>query len=221
MDILINLGNKINRWAGNVAAFLCLLLIFLTAQQVIARYFFNAPSNGLEELKWHLFGMVFLLSIGYTLQVDGHVRVDMLYQNWREKTQNRLNLITQIIIIMPLSMLMIYFGVNIALSSYGYVNPRPLDYFSRNWFPSLDGLYFFLSPIESVIRKTILQGEISSAEGGLEARWIIKAFIPLGFLLLFLQSFVLTISISKKLLQPEKTKAIDSVSIDNGVDGDS
>ena len=190
---MVKWANKINQWGGTTAAFLCLLLVFLTGQQVIARYYFNAPSNGLEELKWHLFGLVFLLSLGYTYQYDGHVRVDVFYQKWSDKTKAWINLVGQLLIVNPLCLLMIYFGLHLSLNAYGYISPRELDHFAKSWFPQQDGLYPILAPLESLLRTTVLRGEISDAPGGLEARWIIKAFIPFGFLLLLIQSFALSV----------------------------
>jgi TRAP-type mannitol/chloroaromatic compound transport system permease small subunit len=43
------------------------------------RYAFNNSSIALQELEWHLFSAMFLLSIAYGLQNDTHVRVDVFY----------------------------------------------------------------------------------------------------------------------------------------------
>ena len=191
--MLIKWINKINELAGAAAAFLCLFLIILTVQQVIARYCFNAHSNGLEELKWHLFGMIFLLSLGYTYQHGGHVRVDVFYQKWTDKTKAWINFGGQIVIVQPLCLLMIYFGTHFSISAYQYINPKELDHFTNIFFSDKNGLYYFSASIESFLRNTILRGEISDVPKGLEARWVIKAFIPLGFALLLIQSLALSL----------------------------
>jgi len=48
---------------------------------VVMRYLFHRGSVALQELEWHLFALVFLLSAAYTLKHDGHVRVDIVYQS--------------------------------------------------------------------------------------------------------------------------------------------
>jgi TRAP-type mannitol/chloroaromatic compound transport system permease small subunit len=49
---------------------------------VVLRYAFNNSSIALQELEWHLFSAMFLLSIAYGLQNDTHVRVDVFYLNF-------------------------------------------------------------------------------------------------------------------------------------------
>ena len=193
MGKILTFIDKLNNLAGKLAAGFCLLLIGLTVEQVIARYFFNAPSNGLEELKWHIFGIVFLLSLGFTYQHDGHVRVDVWYQNYSPKNQALINFLGQVLIVIPFCLMMIYFGIELVGSTLEYANPKAKDHFSSWWFPNKNVLYHLSAAIESWLRATILVGEISDTQGGLEARWIIKAFIPLGFLLLGLQSLALAI----------------------------
>jgi TRAP-type mannitol/chloroaromatic compound transport system permease small subunit len=47
----------------------------------------------LQELEWHLFSAMFLLSIAYGMQDDTHVRVDVFYLNFSPKTQALINII--------------------------------------------------------------------------------------------------------------------------------
>jgi TRAP-type mannitol/chloroaromatic compound transport system permease small subunit len=58
---------------------LLLLLIANVFVDVVLRYAFNNSSIALQELEWHLFSAMFLLSIAYGLQNDTHVRVVSQY----------------------------------------------------------------------------------------------------------------------------------------------
>ena len=60
-------------------------LVLLTFEQVVARYLFNEASIAIQELLWHLFGFLFLISLGVTLKNDRHVRVDIFYGRLGEK----------------------------------------------------------------------------------------------------------------------------------------
>jgi TRAP-type mannitol/chloroaromatic compound transport system permease small subunit len=66
---------------------LLLLPIANVFVDVVLRYAFNNSSIALQELEWHLFSAMFLLSIAYGLQNDTHVRVDVFYLNFSPKTQ--------------------------------------------------------------------------------------------------------------------------------------
>ena len=61
-----------------VLSLACLAMIILTVQQVIARYAFAASSIWIQELQWHLFGFIFLMVGGQCLELNKHVRVDVL-----------------------------------------------------------------------------------------------------------------------------------------------
>ena len=69
-----------------------------------------------------------------------------------------------------------------------FESSRAIDHFSASWFSKDGTLYQISSSLEAVLRSTILLGEGSSDPGGLEARWLIKMAIPLGFLFVLLQS---------------------------------
>ncbi|MCB0311637.1 MAG: hypothetical protein KDD42_10410, partial [Bdellovibrionales bacterium] len=68
-------------------------------------------------------------------------------------------------------------------------NPHPLDYWSSDLGEWASGL----APFEVFLRQYVLQGEISPDPGGLEARWIIKAALPVGFFLVLLQGIALLV----------------------------
>lgn len=77
---------------------------------------------------------------------------------------------------------------------------------------NLLGILLFLAPLCIVIIKTSLLfvynawiiGEGSGDPGGLPARYVIKAFIPLGFTLLLLQGVSVASKSLVTILQPEK-----------------
>jgi TRAP-type mannitol/chloroaromatic compound transport system permease small subunit len=57
---------------------------------------------------------MFLLSIAYGLQNDTHVRVDVFYLNFSPKTQALINIIGSVIFILPISLLITYYGFDSA-----------------------------------------------------------------------------------------------------------
>ena len=89
---LVLMIDKVSLWAFRLSSILTMILVMITAEQVFARYFFQASSIGLQELEWHLFGCLFLMAGAHTYKIGRHVRVDIvqrllspILQTWVER----------------------------------------------------------------------------------------------------------------------------------------
>lgn len=180
---------SISRFFLRVASYLCLALVLLTFEQVISRYFFGSSSVALQELEWHLFGFLFLLAMAHTLRKDAHVRVDFLSAKLSSKNRAIIDTIGILLFLIPTCLIFIYYGSLYAFKAYSYTSSIAPDAWSKSLFTESDLLYQLASLVEGLLRSTMLVGEVSPDSGGLEARWIIKAAVPLGFFVLLLQSF--------------------------------
>ena len=81
LKMICNVFDGINEWAGRIVAWVTLTLVLIVFADVVMRYLFNTSFVFVQELEWHVFGFIFLMGAGYTLLHDGHVRVDIIYQN--------------------------------------------------------------------------------------------------------------------------------------------
>jgi len=76
-----------NRQIGRASIWLILGTVLLSAFTATLRYLFDWGSNAMIEAQWFLFGLVFLFCAPWTLQEQGHVRVDIIYTrlstHWR------------------------------------------------------------------------------------------------------------------------------------------
>ena len=118
MEALQNFFDRFSEFIGKVSAALMILLLINVFYDVIARYFFQASSIGLQELEWHLFASMFLLGIAYTLKEEGHVRVDVIYEKLSEKNRAWINCIGCLLFLLPFCALVIWYGYDFALESY-------------------------------------------------------------------------------------------------------
>jgi len=98
---IIRVIDRINTWVGKLAGYIALLMVLVVTTDVIMRYAFDTTFVAVQELEWHLFGVLFLLGAGYTLKVDGHVRVDVFYQNLSPKGKAWINLIGVLFFLLP------------------------------------------------------------------------------------------------------------------------
>ena len=93
-------------------------MIFNVLFDVIMRYFFHNSSVGMQELEWHLFSVVILFGIGYSLNQEAHVRVDFLYDNFKPKTKAYINIVGTILFLIPLSLLIIFGSYEYVMDAY-------------------------------------------------------------------------------------------------------
>lgn len=118
MNILNKFFNILNIVIGKILSILMILLIINVFYDVISRYFFNGGSIAMQEMEWHLFGVIILFGMSYTLKEEGHVRVDFLYNNFSAKAQSIINILGTIFFIIPLAILIIYGSYDFVMDSY-------------------------------------------------------------------------------------------------------
>lgn len=93
---------------GQTVAWLTLAMVLLTCLVVLLRYGFNLGSVALQESIIYLHGIVFLLALAYTADVDQHVRVDIFYRHFSERTQAWVNCVGSIVFLLPFSVFMVW-----------------------------------------------------------------------------------------------------------------
>lgn len=109
MKNIIRVIDAFNRLVGNALGWLCVLMTLAVVYEVVARYFFNAPTLWSMEINQFLFCTLSLAGVGYCLLQDQHVRVDLFYQHYSEKTRAIVEMVTFPVILM-LCVVLIYFG---------------------------------------------------------------------------------------------------------------
>ncbi len=118
MEKLNNFFEKLNFIIGKILVFVMILLILNVFYDVISRYFFHGGSIALQELEWHLFGVMILFGMSYTLREEGHVRVDFIYNNLSLKKQALINIFGTIFFIIPFALFIVYGSYDFVMDSY-------------------------------------------------------------------------------------------------------
>ncbi len=103
---------------GKLSATFIVVLILVIVYDALNRYLFSNGSIFLQEIEWHLFDLIFLLGISYALKHDKHVRVDILYAKYSNKTKNILNIFSNFFIIIPFSSVIVYYSYGLVEVSY-------------------------------------------------------------------------------------------------------
>ena len=108
--MLLKIERIIDRFSditGWIAAALMLLMLLNVFYDSIMRYFFRTGSIAMQEMEWHIFAVVFLFGISYALKEEGHVRVDVFYDNFSPKLKAIVNIGGVFLFLVPLSGLII------------------------------------------------------------------------------------------------------------------
>ena len=92
-----------------VANWLVLLAVVISAGNAASRYLFSESSNGWLEIQWYMFAGMVLLGAPYTLKMNEHVRVDLVYGMVSERTQIWIDIVGGVLFLLPICIILIYF----------------------------------------------------------------------------------------------------------------
>jgi TRAP-type mannitol/chloroaromatic compound transport system permease small subunit len=121
MQGLLGLSRAIdafNEKVGRTLAWLILAAVIISTLNAIVRKTFNVSSNAYLEMQWYLFGAVFLGCSAYTFLKNEHIRIDIVSSKMSQRYRNTLELIGHILFLMPLCIMMIYYGFPFFYNSF-------------------------------------------------------------------------------------------------------
>jgi TRAP-type mannitol/chloroaromatic compound transport system permease small subunit len=104
MQALLSLSGAIDvvsKKLGQVADYLVLFCALISAGNAIVRYFFSYSSNGWLEIQWYMFAGMVLLGASYTLKMNEHVRVDLVYGSVSDRARLWIDIIGIIFFLLP------------------------------------------------------------------------------------------------------------------------
>ncbi len=83
----IRFVDRLSDLTGAFAAWLVVPLMLIVIFEVISRHIFNAPTIWTYDTLWMLYTMNFLLGGAFTLLRKGHIRIDVIYDRFSERTK--------------------------------------------------------------------------------------------------------------------------------------
>lgn len=86
---------------------------------------FSYVNSKLDDFSLYCFALMALLSFSYALKEDKHVRVDLLYAHYSEKSKVVCALITNLFFILPFSLILVQYGLSFTLQSYTIMETSP------------------------------------------------------------------------------------------------
>ena len=110
--------DNVARWSGRVVAWLIVPMVLSLCYEVVARYFFNAPTQWAYDMTFMLYGSFFMLGAAFTLQRKGHVRTDSLYAGWSPRRQALVDLGGHLLMLLPFAGVFVFVGWGYFVKAY-------------------------------------------------------------------------------------------------------
>lgn len=128
MSTLRAVSNRIdafNDLIGRGVAWVTLVMVLVVFTDVLMRYMLSISFVFTQELEWHLFAFVFLMGAGYTLLHEGHVRVDIVYQQLGPKARAWVNFLGVLFFLIPGCYLVIKTSCSFVSHSWAVLEGSP------------------------------------------------------------------------------------------------
>lgn len=110
--------DALNLRVGRAVTWVTLLVVLVSAGNAVVRKVFQTSSNAWLELQWYMFGAMFLLTAGYTLLKNGHVRVDILSSKLPRRKQIWIEIFGVLFFLLPACVLIMYLSWPVFMDSY-------------------------------------------------------------------------------------------------------
>ena len=111
MNALLALARSIDAVTsriGRTFAWLILVAVIISALNAVVRKAFDYSSNAYLEVQWYLFSAVFLVCSAWTLQLNEHIRIDVVYGRFSRRTQILIDLFGTVFFLLPMVLLVLY-----------------------------------------------------------------------------------------------------------------
>ncbi len=103
---------------GKLISLTMLYLVVSITYEVVARYFFRAPTVWVFEASSMANGSAFMLGCAYALYKGAHVRTDIFWDNYSERTKGIIDLVSYLVLFFPVMITMMTISIDDVIHSY-------------------------------------------------------------------------------------------------------
>ncbi|MBN9408062.1 MAG: TRAP transporter small permease subunit [Burkholderiales bacterium] len=118
MNRLLRAADRISTWVGQTAGWLIVVLVAITAFEVVSRYAFNKPNGWVLDATIMSYGAMVILGGAYALAQQSHVRGDILYGMLQPRTQAIIDLALYLVFFCPGVVALVWAGAAYAHDSW-------------------------------------------------------------------------------------------------------
>ena len=88
--------------AGEITAWLNVVLVTVIILQVVLRYVFSSGLVILEELQWHLYAVGIMVGLSYCTISDTHIRLDLMHDRLSQRRKSTIEIFGTLFLLMPM-----------------------------------------------------------------------------------------------------------------------
>ncbi len=93
--------DKFTDTTGTWVSWLAVPLVAAVTYEVVARYFFHAPTIWSFDVTYMLYGTIFMLGAAYALHKGAHIRTDFFFERWSVRTKGIIDSVAYIAFFFP------------------------------------------------------------------------------------------------------------------------
>jgi TRAP-type mannitol/chloroaromatic compound transport system permease small subunit len=145
---------------GRAVMWLALVVVLLQFAVVVLRYAFGIGSIWLSESVIYAHAATFMLAAAWTLQANGHVRVDVFYADASPRAKALVDLFGALLLLLPFMAVIAWFALPYVMRSWAILERSreasglPLVYLLKTLIP-LFALLMALAGIAQAIRAAV------------------------------------------------------------------
>jgi TRAP-type mannitol/chloroaromatic compound transport system permease small subunit len=146
---------------GRAVMWLALAVVLLQFAVVVLRYAFGIGSIWLSESVIYAHAALFMLAAAWTLQANGHVRVDVFYADASPRAKALVDLLGALLLLLPFMVVIAWFGLPYVARSWTILERSreasglPLVYLLKTLIPAF-ALLMALAGIAQAIRAAMV-----------------------------------------------------------------
>src|SRR5580698_13232 len=156
--------DRVTAAIGRVAAWCCLYMVLAEFAVVVMRYALGVGSIRFQESVLYAHGALFMLAAAWTLQINGHVRVDVFYAQAAPRTKALVDLFGTIVFLFPVVIAVAVLSVPYVARSWTILEGSreagglPLVYLLKTLIPLFAAL-LGIQGVAQVIRAALVLAE--------------------------------------------------------------
>ena len=108
----------VSAWTGRLVSWFVFFMVLTTFLVVVLRYVFDLGWIAMQESVTYMHAALFMLGAAYTLQRNGHVRVDIFYQKMTRRGRALVDLLGTLLLLVPVCVFIVWAGWNYVVESW-------------------------------------------------------------------------------------------------------
>ncbi|MBI2312415.1 MAG: TRAP transporter small permease subunit [Betaproteobacteria bacterium] len=106
------------RGTGQISSWIWPLLVAVITVNVLLRYVIGRGLIEFEEIQWHFYAIGFLIGLAWCFEADDHVRIDVLHEHFKFRTQCWIELVGILVALVPFIFVVVWYSVPFIAYSY-------------------------------------------------------------------------------------------------------